>query len=134
MRQRIMLRGVLLVVVLLIILYFLFMRNFAVDRDRGDGIFMFTKSLMVAVWAAADQYYSQFNEYPELETLVDMKILPGKALEDPWGTPLQFEMKVFCTIRVAGPDKIFGTEDDMLLQREVGREVGEHESGLNTKH
>ena len=87
----------------------------------ADARITTTRSLIKNIEDACQMYNMKHGgKYPDsLETLTqetdDEDALLQGGIEDPWGTPIQFEKrgKKRPLITSAGPDGEFGTEDDL---------------------
>ena len=87
----------------------------------ADARITTTRSLIKNIEDACQMYSMKHGgKYPDsLETLTqetdDEDALLQGGIEDPWGTPIQFEKrgKKRPLITSAGPDGEFGTEDDL---------------------
>jgi len=72
-----------------------------------------------AIESGLTQYQIDQNRCPRTkDDLIDSGFVVRTAFEDPWGTPIAFK----CTsddirVRSAGPDRVFGTADDVTNER-----------------
>jgi hypothetical protein len=79
---------------------------------------------MKVIRAALDARYEETGEYPKTQVALDTELAAaGQSLQDmkdPWGTPYRAEFSVdrewdVLEIKSAGPDKVFGTDDDFVV-------------------
>jgi hypothetical protein len=75
---------------------------------------------------AADDYRDNRGEYPvSLNVLISMAAYRNfqKIRCDPWGVPYQYKrLDIGFEIRSGGPDKRFGTVDDLVVHGDNSRE------------
>ena len=66
---------------------------------------------------AAETYKMAYEEYPiSIDTQEFQEYLDGESIDDEWGIAVKYELATDgYTIISAGPDKSYGTADDMRL-------------------
>ena len=82
--------------------------------DKAKGILINTQVNQIV--QALNSYYMDKNEYPEmLDLLVPNYSKSEENIKDMWGT--KFQLKIDESMRLdlisAGPDRTFGTKDDI---------------------
>ncbi len=90
-------------------------------RDLSDVFKYEIGPALAPIRAVLDDQYKLFGDYPDNEIKLKNELATANIrledVRDPWGTPyrpsftVENEMKVF-SLTSAGPDKLFGTEDD----------------------
>ena len=97
------------------------------DRPSEPAVPWMTRSRVTVMALAAEQYCVELGRYPSslgelevyalrLDPLSDPCRLDSHLLEDEWGTSLRYVLHGETpTIDSAGPDRAFGTSDDIGL-------------------
>ena len=88
------------------------------DKDKNE----FAKQQMDQILTALDMYYIDKGEYPSKEGGLDALknyLSPQEIPSDPWGRKYVYRRDLTgikqYELFSSGPDKIYGTEDDIIL-------------------
>ena len=79
------------------------------NREAAEGVLRYVKRL----GDVAADYHARHGQWPE--SLSDLMPREEAILPDPWGSPFRCQVRQnVCTVSSAGPDRVFGTEDDIV--------------------